>query len=498
MTQFGLRSFLIAFHFVVYNGIFAQNPTFQKIYRDIYQDQGLDCIQTINGHLIAGWTRNSMGSDGFLIRTNWQGDILWHKFYGGPAFDLFRYLTAANDGGFLAYGGTGNLGNLRDVWLVKTDEDGNLLWQKRMGAPHTSEVPSAPIIPVTDGYLLSGELGQGTTAKLGSFITKVDNNGETLWSRLLTIGDQSNSAATKYYGIYHATDTALYATGTNGDHAVFVRLDPSTGDVDRVIEYRSPLYKLRSFGLRPTHDGNLMIMGMADFADQTMPRVVWALKARPDGEVVWSKTYMANQGWLSPIFRFSNVSDGGFILSLEESQINGDVDLTLLIKIDADGEFTWKRVLPLDGNPNKYKYFSHIFEDSTGQFVSTGWINNPSSEVLFVKTNPRGETSGCCSKTRNAIPPVDFPVEAVEAPFEQSDYLPFEPADLSSPQFQSNFVAEDICLVPQPTLHDTLRFCPGESVTLGDSTYAQPATVSLLIPSATDDCDTLATYTLEH
>lgn len=53
-------------------------------------------------------------------------------------------------------------------------------------------------------------------------------------------------------------------------------------------------------------------------------------------------------------------------------------------------------------------------------------------------------------------------------------------------------------LLNQPALHQTIAFCPGESVMLGGTTYNQPGTVSLVLPSTTGGCDTLATYTLEY
>ncbi|MBX2892482.1 MAG: choice-of-anchor L domain-containing protein [Saprospiraceae bacterium] len=52
-------------------------------------------------------------------------------------------------------------------------------------------------------------------------------------------------------------------------------------------------------------------------------------------------------------------------------------------------------------------------------------------------------------------------------------------------------------LVPQIVITQTIAFCPGESVTLGDTTYADPGTVSLTLPGSNGDCDTLATYILE-
>lgn len=53
-------------------------------------------------------------------------------------------------------------------------------------------------------------------------------------------------------------------------------------------------------------------------------------------------------------------------------------------------------------------------------------------------------------------------------------------------------------LLPNPTLADTIQFCPGSSVTIGDSTYTQSATVNVVLAGQNGACDTLATYVLEQ
>ncbi|HNL39933.1 MAG TPA: HYR domain-containing protein, partial [Saprospiraceae bacterium] len=51
--------------------------------------------------------------------------------------------------------------------------------------------------------------------------------------------------------------------------------------------------------------------------------------------------------------------------------------------------------------------------------------------------------------------------------------------------------------LPNPTLTETVQFCPGSSVTIGDSTYTQPTTVNAVLPGQNGACDTLATYVLQ-
>jgi hypothetical protein len=52
-------------------------------------------------------------------------------------------------------------------------------------------------------------------------------------------------------------------------------------------------------------------------------------------------------------------------------------------------------------------------------------------------------------------------------------------------------------LLPEPTRAETIKFCIGESVTLGGVVYTQPGTVVLTAPASVG-CDTIVTYTLEY
>ncbi|MCW5924302.1 MAG: HYR domain-containing protein [Saprospiraceae bacterium] len=434
-----------------------------------------------------------------LIRTNQRGEILWQKNYGGAVNENFSYVTTTNDDGFLAYGITGTVFNQRyDAWLVKVDSSGNLLWQKSLGEAASYEAPNAPIHTVPGGFLLSGLKGQNPFGIIGSFVTKVDEQGETLWSRYHVLGAQPGSAVVRnYLEVHYATDSLLYATGVFGESAVFATMNSLNGDIIQVIEYKNPHHALRPFKLHPTHDGNFVLIGYATPLNPNNPRSIWLLKIRSDGQVIWCKVYASNYRWVTPIFGSTITSDGGFVISSgeQQSQNNGETDYGMLMKLDGNGDVVWKK--------SYSEYFVHdksinnCFEVAGGGLAVIGWERDSTDDVLLIRTDADGEIEGCCSKKRASINPTDFIVEASPMLYEQEDYLAFNPTNLT-PVFNIAFVDKSICNNPRPTLHDTLRFCPGESVTIGDSTYTQPATVSLLIPSATDDCDTLATYTLEH
>src|SRR5436190_17925854 len=102
-----------------------------------------------NGNLvISGYTSSSNGDfltnkgsfDIFLLCTDAQGNILWTKIYGGSLVDLCYSQLRTDDGGFIlggsSYSSDGDVTNNhgdQDLWILKTDSVGNILWQQSVG-----------------------------------------------------------------------------------------------------------------------------------------------------------------------------------------------------------------------------------------------------------------------------------------------------------------------------------------------------------------------------
>ena len=79
-------------------------------------------------------------SDVLLIKINENGELLWSRTYGGSGFDTAQSVSLAADGGFLISGNSRstdlqaskNAGE-NDIWVLRTDTDGNLIWQENFG-----------------------------------------------------------------------------------------------------------------------------------------------------------------------------------------------------------------------------------------------------------------------------------------------------------------------------------------------------------------------------
>ena len=116
-----------------------------------------------------------------MVRTDGSGNLIWEKTFGGADWDVSNSVIATDDGGFLNAGysvGQGMGG--RDVYLVKTDSDGNELWSKIYGGTANDE--ASAIIKTSDGgFLVVGNSQSFQQGINDIYILKLDQNGDLLW-----------------------------------------------------------------------------------------------------------------------------------------------------------------------------------------------------------------------------------------------------------------------------------------------------------------------------
>ncbi|MFT5822239.1 MAG: hypothetical protein ACI8ZM_003495 [Crocinitomix sp.] len=133
------------------------NIIWEKTYGGLDNDYGNEVLKTSTGYVIAGASL-SFGfgeEDAYLISVDFDGNLLWSKSYGSDSFDGFNSIIDAIGGGYIMIGYTQSFGNLTDVLLIKTDDEGNLEWSKAYGG-NGFEYGEGLLKTEDMGYLLVG------------------------------------------------------------------------------------------------------------------------------------------------------------------------------------------------------------------------------------------------------------------------------------------------------------------------------------------------------
>ena len=141
--------------------------------------------QTSNGgYIVTGRTDNGSGlSDVYLIKTSSSGNEEWSQTFGGEETDYGRSVQQTSDGGYIITGYTNSFGNGEsDVYLLKTSENGDLEWEKTFGGTNIDYGRS--VQQTNDG----GYIIIGSTFSFGNYIQvyliKTDLNGDEEWFQI--------------------------------------------------------------------------------------------------------------------------------------------------------------------------------------------------------------------------------------------------------------------------------------------------------------------------
>jgi hypothetical protein len=212
------------------------------------------------------------------VRQAW-GAVQWSKNYGGVYPDYCYALVQTGDGGYALAGMTGSYGVSGDFWLVKTEANGNMQWNNTYGGIQYDEARA--LVQTSDGgYALAGYT-MDEYRYCNSSLVKTDENGNMQWNR--TYGD----GAQKVYALVQTSDGGYALAGYTGGSRWLVKTD-ANGDEQWTKSYGGAGYYIAT-ALVQTGDGGYALAGSK--ATEYAGYDFWLVKTDANGNVQWSNTY---------------------------------------------------------------------------------------------------------------------------------------------------------------------------------------------------------------
>lgn len=187
------------------------NLEWERTFGGWYDDEGYSvCPTKDGGYIITGFT-DTLGIglyDVYLIKTDRNGNLEWQKVFGGPYRDYGYSVAQTSDGGYIIVGHTDPSGNqFYDIYLIKTDENGNLEWEKRFGGSGY-EYGHSVKQTLEGGYIIVGSTSSFGTGGYDVYLIKTDENGNLEWQK--TFGGFSDDEG---YSVYPTLDSGYIITG---------------------------------------------------------------------------------------------------------------------------------------------------------------------------------------------------------------------------------------------------------------------------------------------
>lgn len=362
--------FTIVFGFP--GAIIAQtvNIDWQKAMGGTLSEGAYNLDATSDGGLIAaGYTYSGVSGiktdgeygagDYWVVKTDAAGNIEWQKTYGGSGYDQLETVAQTADGGYIIGGySTSNISGIKtennnagsiDIWILKLDATGNIIWQNTIGGSASDYLGSVDITAdggyIVGAYSYSDISGDKTENHIGDadyWILKLNAAGNIVWQN--TIG----GTAADY--CFRARELSAGGFIVSGSSASQISGDKSEGTV-----------------------------GPGSVTD------IWVLKLDNIGNIVWQNTIGGNG--VETAFELEVTADGGAIIGTytlsmasgdkSENNISGAPTTYdyWVVKVNSSGIVEWENTIGGTGDD----YCHGLTQTNDGGFAVSGYSTSPAS-----------------------------------------------------------------------------------------------------------------------
>ncbi len=317
--------------------------------------------------IVVGLTRSyGLGRDDVLaMKVDAHGKVLWKKTFGHKRQDIAYAVVRTTDGNYVAVGQTRSFSKLGDpdVYAVKFDTDGNLIWERHFGG-EMQDFAKCAVATGDGGVLLAGASESFGDSYLDAYIIKIDKNGKEEWAKI--VGGEREDVAN---GIALTTDGGFVIAGVTQSYGYqskdyyIVRFDKHAKQRwTKVLgEDSDDIAK----AVVATADGSCVVTGKTRSYGSKRSDIM-VIKVAPNGKLIWQRLFgYKEKEWMNAIVPGDN---GGFMMAGQTDSFgHGKFDFYIM-QLDKEGHSLWG---PVYGGELSDKAYA-LTRTNDGSYVVVG------------------------------------------------------------------------------------------------------------------------------
>ena len=375
--------------------------SFSRLYGGNDYDFGLAVQQTTDGGYMLFGQTSSFGAgyqDMYLIKTDDVGDVEWERTYGGTDWEHGISAQQTDDDGYILCGSYSGLGT-DTLTLIRTDAQGNELWNKRYSGSVDRDVGQSVQQTADGGFIAVGFTSASPEENI--FMVKTDGGGNLQWSKTHQFAGKQITRSVR-----QTSDGGYILAGsTSGlgasDQDLFLVRTNSIGDTLWTKRYGSESFE-DGGRVEITSDGGFMLIGYEYF----------------DGSVLLTKTDgLGNEQWAQSYggpgldigYDVKQTNDGGYVVGGRYHDTISDSHHMYAFKTNSQGTLEWEYVYPERYRSDAYS----VNLTSDGGFILLGsatdsTMGNFESDMYLLKVNDQGLAS-IAETAVNGVSMIAFP-----------------------------------------------------------------------------------------
>jgi len=267
------------------------NPQWNKTFGEQTVDIATCVIQTNDGGYALGgyWLENDASKDALFVKMDSSGNVQWTRTYGGAGGEKVYSVVQTSEGGYALAGVTTSYSDegKPDFWLVKTDSNGIMEWNKTYTEQNTDCAKSL-IQTKEGGYTLAGFVRPAIIAPSDVWVINVDSTGNSVWNVTWKSVDFAmvNSLIQTGDGGYLVSGATRYLRAPYNLSSFMFLLKIDADGIIQWIKTFDGLGNNNSLFVAQTENDGYALAGTTKSTDKGTYYDIWFAKTDPHGNVI--------------------------------------------------------------------------------------------------------------------------------------------------------------------------------------------------------------------